>query len=129
MTLLPAAEYWRSQFSIFQHQTYINSCSQGALSADVRAAYSAYLADWDAHGSPWEYWVERGESARGAFARLINAGVDEVAVMTSVSAAVSALASCFDFRGRRNKIVVADFAFPTVGQIAHAHCIADETVT
>jgi selenocysteine lyase/cysteine desulfurase len=120
MPLLPAADHWRSQFPIFQHQTYINSCSQGALSHDVRAAYSAYLADWDERGSPWEYWVERGEAARGAFARLINAVPAEVAVMTSVSAAVSALASCFDFRGRRNKIVVADFAFPTVGQIAHA---------
>ena len=120
MPLLPAADHWRSQFPIFQHQTYINSCSQGALSHDVRAAYSAYLADWDERGSPWEYWVERGEAARGAFARLVNASPDEIAVMTSVSAAVSTLASCFDFSGRRNKIVVADFAFPTVGQIAHA---------
>src|SRR6266508_3853569 len=120
MTLLPAADHWRAQFPIFQHQTYINSCSQGALSHAVRAAYSAYLADWDAKGSPWEYWVERGEAARGAFARLINAKPAEVAVMTSVSAGVSALASCLDFRGRRNKIVVSDFAFPTVGQISHA---------
>ena len=46
MSLLPAADHWRSQFPIFQHQTYINSCSQGALSHDVRAAYSAYLAGW-----------------------------------------------------------------------------------
>src|SRR4029079_1090384 len=106
MALLPAADYWRSRFPIFERQTYINSCSQGALSRDVRAAYSAYLADWDAKGSPWEYWVERGEASRGAFARLINALPDEVAVMTSVSAAVSALVSCFDFRGRRSKVVV-----------------------
>jgi len=96
MTLLPAADHWRSQFPIFQHKTYINSCSQGALSHEVRDAYSAYLADWDEQGSPWEYWVDRGEAARGAFARLIDASSDEIAVMTSVSAAVSALASCFD---------------------------------
>jgi selenocysteine lyase/cysteine desulfurase len=120
MPLLPAADYWRSRFPIFERQTYINSCSQGALSLEVRAAYDAYLADWDAKGSPWEYWVERGEAMRGAFARLINAKPAEVAVMTSVSAAVSALLSALDFRGRRGKIVVADFAFPTVGQLAHA---------
>jgi selenocysteine lyase/cysteine desulfurase len=120
MPLLPAADYWRSRFPIFERQTYINSCSQGALSLEVRAAYDAYLADWDAKGSPWEYWVERGEAMRGAFARLINAKPAEVAVMTSVSAAVSALLSALDFRGRRSKIVVADFAFPTVGQLAHA---------
>jgi selenocysteine lyase/cysteine desulfurase len=120
MPLLPAADYWRSRFPIFERQTYINSCSQGALSLEVRAAYDAYLADWDAKGSPWEYWVERGEAMRGAFGRLINAKPAEVAVMTSVSAAVSALLSALDFRGRRGKIVVADFAFPTVGQLAHA---------
>jgi selenocysteine lyase/cysteine desulfurase len=120
MPLLPAADYWRSRFPIFERQTYINSCSQGALSLEVRAAYDAYLADWDAKGSPWEYWVERGEAMRGAFARLINARPAEIAVMTSVSAAASALLSAIDFRGRRGKIVVADFAFPTVGQLAHA---------
>lgn len=120
MPLLPSAEHWRSLFPIFKTTTYVNSCSQGALSGEVRAAYECYMADWDEKGSPWELWVERGESARAAFARLIGASPDEVAVMTSVSAGVSALMSCFDFRGRRGKIVVADFAFPTVGQIAHA---------
>ncbi len=120
MPLLPISDHWRSHFPIFQSKTYINSCSQGALSTELRAAYDRYLADWDAQGSPWELWVERGEAARGAFARLINAAPDEVAVMTSVSAGVSALMSSFDFRTRRNKIVVGDFAFPTVGQIAHA---------
>jgi selenocysteine lyase/cysteine desulfurase len=120
MPLLPAAEHWRSRFPIFQHKTYINSCSQGALSIEMRAAYERYLADWDAKGSPWELWVERGEAARGAFARLIDASPDEVAVMTSVSAGVSALMSCFDFHGRRDKVIVSDFAFPTVGQISHA---------
>src|SRR6185436_10218315 len=106
MALLSAAEHWRSHFPIFQHKTYINSCSQGALSLELRAAYDRYLADWDAKGSPWELWVERGEAARRAFARLINASPDEVAVMTSVSAGVSALTSSFDFRTRRNKVVV-----------------------
>jgi selenocysteine lyase/cysteine desulfurase len=129
MPLLPAADYWRSRFPIFERQTYINSCSQGALSYEVRAAYDTYLADWDAKGSPWELWVERGESMRAAFARLINARPSEIAVMTSVSAAVSALVSALDFRGRRGKIVVADFAFPTVGQIAHAQELRGARVT
>jgi selenocysteine lyase/cysteine desulfurase len=120
MPLLPAADFWRSRFPIFERQTYINSCSQGALSLDVRAAYDAYLADWDAKGSPWDYWVERNEAMRAAFARLINARPPEVAVMTSVSAGASALLSALDFGRGRSKIVVADFAFPTVGQLAHA---------
>ncbi|MFQ5614335.1 MAG: aminotransferase class V-fold PLP-dependent enzyme [Anaerolineae bacterium] len=110
----------RERFPIFQSKTYLNSCSQGALSVDVRQAYDAYLRDWDEKGSPWELWVERQETARQAFAGLVNAGAEEVAVCTSVSAAVSALASALDYGGERNRIVVSDFEFPTVAQIWHA---------
>jgi selenocysteine lyase/cysteine desulfurase len=110
----------RDRFPIFRQKIYMNSCSQGALSYDVQEAYANYLHDWDEKGSPWEYWVERMEAARHAFAGLVNADSNEVAVTTSVSAGVSALASAFDFRGERNKIVVSDFEFPTVAQIWHA---------
>jgi selenocysteine lyase/cysteine desulfurase len=110
----------RDRFPIFQNKVYLNSCSQGALSIDVQQAYQAYLRDWEEQGSPWEYWVERLEAARAAFARLINAEPDEIAVTTSVSAGVSALASALQFTGERNKIVVSDYEFPTVAQIWHA---------
>lgn len=110
----------RDHFPILKDKIYLNSCSQGALSAEVTQAYADYLRDWDAKGSPWEYWVERLEAARHAFAGLVNAETSEVAVTTSVSAGVSALASAFDFSGERNKIVVSDFEFPTVAQIWHA---------
>jgi selenocysteine lyase/cysteine desulfurase len=110
----------RERFPIFEKNIYLNSCSQGALSLDVQEAYANYLNDWDEKGSPWEYWVERMEAARHAFCGLINAEPNEVAVTTSVSAGVSALASAFDFTGERNKIVLSDFEFPTVAQIWHA---------
>jgi len=110
----------RDRFPILQKKVYLNSCSQGALSIDVKQAYETYLCDWDEKGSPWEVWVERGEAARQAFAGLVNAEPNEVAVCTSVSAGVSALASAMDFTGERNKVVVSDFEFPTIGQIWHA---------
>ena len=110
----------RHRFPILERLTYVNSCSQGALSDTVRAAYQDYLRDWDEHGSPWEYWVERAEAARSAFAALVGATPDEVAVTTSLSAGVSALFSGLRFEGERTTIVISDFEFPTVGQIAHA---------
>jgi selenocysteine lyase/cysteine desulfurase len=110
----------RHRFPIFDRLVYINSCSQGALSDAVRDAYSRYLADWDEHGAPWEYWVAQLEGARRSVAGLINAAEDEVAVTTSVSAGVSALASGLDFGSGRDKVVVTDFEFPTIGQIWHA---------
>ena len=110
----------RSRFPILEHTTYANSCSQGALSVDVRAAYEQYLAGWDEQGAEWEHWVERAESARAAFARLVGGSSEEVAVTTSVSQGVSALVSALPLERGRNRIVISEFEFPTVGQIAHA---------
>ena len=113
------ADRCRHRFPIFERLVYVNSCSQGALSDAVRAAYDDYLTGWDDRGAPWDYWVERAEAARTAFARLVGAGPDEVAVTTSLSAGVSALASAFSFE-ERPRVVVTDFEFPTIGQIWHA---------
>jgi selenocysteine lyase/cysteine desulfurase len=113
------AERCRHRFPIFDHRLYINSCSQGALSDSVRAAYQQYLEDWDEKGAPWEYWVERQEAARASIARLINAAPEEIGVTTSLSAGVSALASGLRFT-RRSKVVITDWEFPTIGQIWHA---------
>jgi selenocysteine lyase/cysteine desulfurase len=110
----------RARFPIFEHTTYANSCSQGALSTDVRQAYDEYLDGWNVHGAEWEHWVERAEAARAAFARLVNAEPAEVAVTTSVSQAVSALVSALPLEDGRRRIVISEFEFPTVGQIAHA---------
>jgi selenocysteine lyase/cysteine desulfurase len=109
----------RARFPIFDRLTYVNSCSQGALSDSVRAAYDDYLTGWDERGAPWEYWVERAETARSTFARLIRGAADDVAVTTSLSAGISPLASAIDFSKRR-KVVISDFEFPTIGQIWHA---------
>ena len=114
------AEAIRERFPVFRDKVYVNSCSQGALSDTVRAAYGEYLDGWDAHGAEWEHWVERSEAARAAFARLVGARPDDVAIQTSVSAAVSALVSALRFDGERNRIVISEYEFPTVGQIAHA---------
>jgi selenocysteine lyase/cysteine desulfurase len=110
----------RAEFSIFEHTTYANSCSQGALANRVRAAAEEWLAGWDENGAEWEFWVERNEAARSAFARLLHAEPDDVAVTTSVSQGVSALVSALDLTGERNRIVISEYEFPTVGQIAHA---------
>jgi selenocysteine lyase/cysteine desulfurase len=111
---------FRARFPIFEHTTYANSCSQGALSVDVRRAYEEYLAGWDKHGAEWEHWVERAEAARAAFAGLVGAEPGEIAVTTSVSQAVSALVSALPLERGRDRIVISEFEFPTVGQIAHA---------
>lgn len=110
----------REKFPIFEQKHFINSCSKGALSVDVKGAYLQYLNDWLEQGSPWELWVTQLESFRAKVADFIHAESDEIAVKTSVSDAVNTLASSLDFSGERKKIVVDDYAFPTTAQIWHA---------
>jgi len=110
----------RAEFPIFESATYLNSCSQGALSHRVREAVEGWLAGWDENGAEWDFWVERNEAFRAAVADLLHAEADDVAVTTSVSQGVSGLVSALDLRGERNGIVISEYEFPTIGQIAHA---------
>lgn len=111
------ASRWRDAFPILAHTTYLNSCSQGALSDRVRAAYDRYLSDWDELGSPWELWVGKEHEARAAFARLVGGDPSEVAVVGSVSHAVSAVVSAMPVDSDRDTLVYTALDFPTVGQI------------
>lgn len=106
----------RSRFPIFQRKIYLNSCSQGALSNAVQSGFEDYLASWHEQGSPWEVWVQRYEAARTAFARFINAGPDEVAIVTSASAGINSIASALNFKERKN-VVLGAFEFPTMGHV------------
>lgn len=126
MTMLP--DSIKDRFPIVHQVAYANSCSQGALSVEVRAAYERYLSDWDEKGAPWNLWIEQAEGVRARFARLINASTDEIAVTTSVSAGVSSLLSGLRHPEGRNKIVISDFEFPTIGQITHAQELVGKKV-
>ncbi len=106
----------RSRFPVFRNKTYMNSCSQGALSDAVRGAFNDYLASWDKDGSPWELWVEEYEVARRVFAKFLGASADEVAVLPSASAGINSIASALSFRERK-KVVLGAFDFPTMGHV------------
>jgi len=106
----------RSRFRIFRRKIYLNSCSQGALSDAVQTGLEDYIASWHEQGSPWETWVDQYEAARAAFAQFINASPDEVAIVTSASAGINSIASALSFR-ERNKVVMGEFEFPTMGHV------------
>ena len=117
------SESFRASFPIFENRVYLNSCSQGALSVQVRAAYSEFLEGWETYGAQWGAWTDRNELVRAAWADLVNAPVDSVAVTTSVSAGLSAFMSSLQLDRPRNRIVITDFEFPTAGQIAFAQAL------
>src|SRR5688572_31588944 len=65
----------------------------------------------------WDAWMEEVRLAKVAFAALINATPDEIAVFSSVSEATSAVASALDFTGRKRRVVASEMEFPTTGHV------------
>lgn len=110
----------RSRFPVLSRKTYLNSCAYGAMAADVTAALARYSRDRLEKGTDWHYWIERNDSVRNAAARLVGANTGEIAVTTSASAGINAIASSLDFGGSRNRIVISGYEFPTSGQIWYA---------
>lgn len=115
-----STQSYRDRFPIFRKRTYVNSCSQGAMSLDVRAAYDQYLAGLEEFGSQWETWIDVQERVREGLARFFACHETDVAITSCASTAVSAIASCIDFSQKRNTIVTTSLEFPTIGQIWHA---------
>jgi selenocysteine lyase/cysteine desulfurase len=115
---VPAVEpaEFRQRFPILREKTYLASCSQGALSPQVRAAVGAFLDSWDQEGNPWDAWVEESERLRAEFATLIGADPGEIAITFSASSALNAVVGALDLR-RRSRLLATDHDFPTVGQI------------
>jgi len=111
---------FRALFPTLQHKAYLASGSYGLLGAPVEAAIRRYMDDRLEKGADWGGWVGKADAVRDGMAALLNAGADEIAVTTSASAGINALASALEFSGPRNKVVVSNLEFPTGAQIWHA---------
>jgi selenocysteine lyase/cysteine desulfurase len=107
---------FRSHFALLRDQTYLYSCSQGALSDAVEAAACSYLQSWRTSLDPWREWVFIWEELRAEFARFIHAEPDEVALVSSASAGINPIANALPF-AERNRVVMGEFEFPTMGHI------------
>src|SRR5262249_15859694 len=107
---------YRSEFPILDRTTYLISNSLGAMPRGVCVAMKGYADTWATRGvRGWEerWWmlaVEVGDEI-GA---LMNAPKNTVSVHQNVTTCQAIVASCFDFSGKRNKIVYSDMNFPSV---------------
>jgi len=110
----------RSRFPVLERKTYLNSGSYCALADTVKEAINNYMDDRLLVGANWDVWVMKNEAVRSLMAQVLRAQADEIAVTASASAGINALASAFNFTGKRNKVVISDFEFPTNAQIWHA---------
>jgi selenocysteine lyase/cysteine desulfurase len=117
---MPDFSELRSRFPLLRQKSYLNSGSYAALADSVRAAFTSYLDDRLAIGANWDVWVNKNAAVRRGMAVVLRAHPDEVAVTTSTTAGINAIASALDFGGERDTIVTSDLEFPTNAQIWHA---------
>ncbi len=116
--MLPDSEIlkFRARFPILQQKTYLYNCSQGALSDAVEGAMHEYAGSWRTSTAPWDEWIGVYEALRADFARFINAAPEEVAIVASASAGINPIASALHFH-QRNRVVMSEYEFPTMGHI------------
>jgi kynureninase len=107
---------FRPEFPILERTTYMISNSLGAMPRGVYDSVHAYCDLWATRGvRAWEneWWMMACEVG-DAVGMLMNAAPGSVSVQLNVTGCQAVVASCFDFSGRRNKVVYSDMNFPSI---------------
>ncbi len=115
----------RGEFPILQRRTYLNSCSLGALSRRAETRLGEFLQLWHEMGaSAWyEHWLARLDELRTRVAGFWGSQPGAVALLPSVSAALSVVASALEGGAtpgapsaarRRRRVVTTELDFPTL---------------
>lgn len=114
---------YRSEFPILDRTTYLISNSLGAMPRGVYDAMQGYADTWATRGvRAWEerWWMLAAEVG-DELGVLLNAPKGSVSTHQNVTTCQAVVASCFDFSGKRNKVVYTDMNFPSVMYFWEAH--------
>jgi selenocysteine lyase/cysteine desulfurase len=101
----------RALFPALHGTIYLNTASMCVGSAPARDAYLRALDRWSAGRFDWADAERAGEEARAAFAQLIGAQPDEIAIVPAVSAGAGLIAANMPQAQRGENIVVAGGEF------------------
>ena len=107
---------YRSEFPILERTTYMISNSLGAMPRGVYDSAREFCDVWATRGvRAWEEkWWMMSREAGDEVAAIMNAPSGTVSVHQNVTTAQAIVASCFDFSGKRNKVVYSDMNFPSI---------------
>lgn len=107
---------YRSEFPILETTTYLISNSLGAMPRGVEDSLHHYTEMWNTRGvRAWEEeWWMLAAQVGDEIGAILNAPPGSVACLQNVTTCQATVASCFDFSGRRNKVVYTDLNFPSI---------------
>ncbi len=112
---------WRKEFPILAHTTYMISHSLGAMPKRVEQAMQGFTETWATRGiRAWgEGWWDMPVTTGDLIGKIIGAGPGEVVMQQNVSICQWIVTSCFDWNGKRNKLVTDGLNFPSNDYIYH----------
>ncbi|MEA2655098.1 MAG: hypothetical protein QOI23_463 [Chloroflexota bacterium] len=107
----------RSEFPLLERYIYFNACSLGPLPRRGHAALAQYAKDWDEKGTPvwFSDWFPLLARFRERIAELLRAPAGSTAIAPSVSVALTTLATGLPLPVGRDKILIGELDFPTIG--------------
>src|SRR5260221_7537659 len=112
---------YRPEFPILENTTYLISNSLGAMPRGVYDSLHGYADSWAERGvRAWEeQWWDLASTVADQISPLIGAGPGAISLHQNVTTTEAVIASCFDFRGPRNKVVMTDLEFPSIQYFYH----------
>ncbi len=114
---MPDWKALRAEFPLLDRYVYFNACSLGPLPRRGRAALAQYAEDWDSKGTPVWYsdWLPLLARFREKVGDLLTAPAGSTAIAPSVSVALTTLATGLPLPKGRNKVLIGELDFPTIG--------------
>ena len=106
---------WRKEFPILANTTYMISHSLGAMPRRAVESLQQFTDTWATRGiRAWEEgWWAMPVTVGDLIGSIIGAGKGEVVMHQNVSICQWIVASCFDWRASRNKLVTDGLNFPS----------------
>ncbi len=118
----PSLARYRADYPILADTTYMNSNSMGAMPRQAKEALATYAEDWATEGvEVWGEWVKVVDEVSDAAARFIGAPPGQTILNQNVAFFQAQIASCLDFSGTRNKVVMEALQFPNVIYVWERH--------
>jgi kynureninase len=106
---------WRKEFPILEHTTYMISHSLGPMPRRTQDALREFTEIWATRGiRAWEEgWWAMPMTCGDDIGSIIGAQKGRVVMHQNVSICQSIIISCFDWGGKRNKLVTDGLNFPS----------------
>jgi kynureninase len=113
----------RDDYPILGRTTYLINNSLGAMHRETRKRLQDYADLWDTEGVvAWNTWFPEMTQVANLVGATIGAAPGTTVLRQSVADAIVAVASCFDFGHRRNRVVTTAGDWPGTHYFWTEHC-------